>query len=292
MTGPLPSIALVTPSFEKGRFLEATIRSVLDQNYPSLEYAVVDGGSKDGSRDVLARYADRLAWWASEPDGGQYDAINKGFAHVGGDVMGWLNADDMHTPWTLAVVGDIFRRLPEVAWLTTLFPLVWNADGLAVRCRVARPFSRKGFMRGENLPGLGWHAGGWVQQESTFWRRSLWEAAGGRVDANIPDAADFDLWARFMTLAEPHAVEVPLAGFRRYGDQKTGTREPEYKAQALAALARHGGRPASAAASALRLALTRAVPNRLRPLAFRLRVLTPGNVIVHDNAGNWRIERR
>ncbi len=101
-------VSNVTPSFTQGRFLEQTVASVLDQRFEGLEYAVVDGGSTDESAAIIERYRDRLTYACSERDGGQYAAINKGFAQSRGEVMGWLNSDDKHTPWTLSVVAEIF----------------------------------------------------------------------------------------------------------------------------------------------------------------------------------------
>lgn len=117
-----PSISIVTPSYNRRRYLGDTIRSVLATGYPALEYAVVDGQSSDGSAELIAGHASRLAWWVSEPDGGQYDAINKGFARTSGEIMGWLNSDDLYLPWTLTVVGEVFAGLPQVEWITTAFP--------------------------------------------------------------------------------------------------------------------------------------------------------------------------
>jgi len=109
-----PKISVVTPSFNQGQYLEETIRSVLDQGYPNLEYFVMDGGSTDDSVEIIRKYADRLTGWVSEPDGGQMHAINKGFARATGDIMAWLNSDDKYCPWTFNVIGRIFAGLPEV----------------------------------------------------------------------------------------------------------------------------------------------------------------------------------
>src|SRR5687767_2056706 len=126
VAAPLPRISIVTPSYNQGRFLPHTLASVLGQDYPNLEYVVIDGGSADGSADAIRGRAAELSHWVSEPDAGQYDAINKGFARTTGEVMAWLNSDDLYTPWALQVVGEVFRQLPEVQWVTTLLPLHWD----------------------------------------------------------------------------------------------------------------------------------------------------------------------
>lgn len=262
-----PVISLVTPSFNQGGFLEATIRSVLDQGYPGLEYVVMDGGSCDGSLAIIERYASRLHAWSSAKDEGQYDAINKGFARTSGDIMGWLNSDDLHTPWTLSIVGEIFETFPEVSWLTTRYPMRWDAKGRVVSCTDVRGYSRRGLLLGENLPGQAGFSTWPIQQESTFWRRSLWDSAGGSLDASLDAGADFDLWMRFAKRADPVAVSVPLAGFRRHGDQKTSREIARYEEQAALAFQRSEGLRQPPLFGAFRRFCRDRMPSILTPLA-------------------------
>src|SRR3954447_3859663 len=130
----LPKISVVTPSFNQAEYLEETLRSVLDQEYTNLEYIVIDGGSTDGSVDIIRRYEDRLAYWVSEPDQGQYDALNKGFARTTGEIMAWLNSDDKYLDWTFSSVAEAMSKLPEIEWLTSQFQFFWDQKGRAMRC--------------------------------------------------------------------------------------------------------------------------------------------------------------
>jgi glycosyltransferase involved in cell wall biosynthesis len=240
-SGRLPRITVATPSYNQARFLEAAMSSVLDQGYPNLEYIVIDGGSTDGSVEIIRRHADRLHYWVSEKDGGQYDGLNKAFARSAGEVMGWLNSDDLLLPWTLEVVGELFLKFPEVEWVTTLFPLCVDERGCAVSCRPVEGYTRHGFLHGENLPGGRSHARGYLQQEGTFWRRSLWQRCGGALDTSLRWAGDFELWARFFASgAVPYGVPAPLGGFRYQPDQKTVHHLAEYVEEARQVLRRHG----------------------------------------------------
>ena len=239
----LPRISIVTPCLNHAAFLEETIRSVLDQNYPNLEYVIIDGGSTDGTVDIIRKYEKRLAFWVSEPDAGQYDAINKGFLHTTGDIMGWLNSDDKYLPWTFATLADVTSQLPQIEWITSLFHCFWDPRGYFARCEAHAGFSRNLVLRGGVLPGSGFYAPAFIQQESTFWRRSLWDKTGATIDISYSLAADFDLWMRLAQKAELFCLDVPLAGFRRHSAQKTANHMMEYLRQARESFAARGGHP-------------------------------------------------
>jgi glycosyltransferase involved in cell wall biosynthesis len=284
----LPTISIVTPSYNQAVFLDAAIGSVLGQNYPVAEYVVIDGGSSDGSVDIIRRHADRLHYWISEPDNGQYDAINKGFAHTTGEIMAWLNSDDQYTPWAFRIVAEIFANFPQIDWLTTLFPIVWDLRGQAARTGSVPGFSRQGFWRGEHLPNAGWYATCIVQQESTFWRRSLWERAGGRIDTSVKMAGDFALWAKFYSITDLYGVKTTLGGFRVHPDQKTAHLLSEYTAEAAQVLSSYGARPYSALESLIRSRFLKYIPVRL---ALRLKLRYPYPIVVHvDREDRWKVE--
>jgi len=240
--GVLPKISVVTPSFNQAEYLEETLRSVLDQEYPNLEYIVIDGGSTDGSVDIIRRYEDRLAYWVSEPDEGQYDALNKGFARSTGEIMAWLNSDDKYLDWTFSSVAEAMSNLPEIEWLTSQFQFFWDQQGRAMRCEWHPGFSRELVLRGGTLPGCGWPAWAFLQQESTFWRRSLWERAGGQLSTSYSLAGDYDLWMRFAGQAELYSLSVPLAGFRQHPGQKTARQMDAYIEEARACFQLRGGK--------------------------------------------------
>ena len=236
MPDQFPTISIVTPSYNQGRFLAEAMRSVLDQGYPAVEYVVIDGGSSDGSVETIRKYADRLTYWVSECDQGQYDAINKGFAHTTGEIMAWLNSDDKYLPSTFSIVADIFSAHPQVEWVTSVHPLTWNERGQVVTVDFSGGFNSCAFYRGSNLPVSGTHGRRWIQQESTFWRRSLWERAGGNLDLTFRYAADFELWARFFRHAELYGVSTLFGGFRAHGNQKSVIFREAYLEEAGAVL--------------------------------------------------------
>ena len=222
---PWPKVTVVTPSFNQVEFIEATIRSVLLQGYPNLEYIIIDGDSTDGSVGIIKKYEALISHWISESDMGQYDAVNKGFNLASGEIMTWLNSDDMYVPGCLWVVGSVFRTFEaKVQWITGV-PVSWDTEGHL--CRVShlpkycRDLIRKGCYEGRAL--------GWIQQESTFWRRSLWKKSGAALDCNWKLAADFELWLRFSKFADLYSVRNLMGGFRHHKSQKTTTKEAYYR---------------------------------------------------------------
>jgi glycosyltransferase involved in cell wall biosynthesis len=288
-----PRISVVTPALNQAPYIEATLKSVLDGSVAPAEYVVLDGGSTDGTAATIESYRERLTSWVSEPDDGQYDAIARGFERTTGEVMAWLNAGDLFLPWTLQLVGRLFARFPHVEWLTTQRPLAIDEHGIAIQSEYVGGYARESFLAGVNLPGGSWFARAGIQQESTFWRRSLWERAGGRLATELRYAGDFELWLRFFDHAEPYAVDVPLAGRRVHADQKTETLAP-YVDEARRVLEAAGGSlgARSRTRRAVYHALGRRPLRRLpRPLASPLRALgllhRARTVVWRD--GDWRL---
>jgi glycosyltransferase involved in cell wall biosynthesis len=214
----LPTFTIVTPNLNGGCYLEQTVQSVLNQGYPNLEYFVVDGASTDNSLEIIKKHESQLANWISEPDKGMYDAINKGFSNSHGEVMAYLNSDDLYAPWTLNLVGEVFLRFPQIEWLTTNFPSYWDGNANLVLTARVGGVNRKWVREGHYLPYSGSSI---IQQETTFWRRSLWEKAGGYMDGKFRLAGDAELWLRFAKYAEPYCIEAVLGGFRVHKTQQT-----------------------------------------------------------------------
>jgi ADP-heptose:LPS heptosyltransferase/GT2 family glycosyltransferase len=209
-----PRIAMVTPSFGQRDFLGRTLGSVLEQAYPNLLYVVQDGGSTDGSVDVIRAHAGRLHAWTSEKDAGQADAIRRGFARVEGDLgpddaMAWLNSDDLLAPGALAFVGRYFAEHPEVDVIYGHRIIIDENDGEVGRWVMPR----------HDPETLEWID--YVPQETMFWRKRAWDLAGG-IDPTFQFALDWDLLARFQQ-AGCRMVRVPwfLGAFRVHSAQKT-----------------------------------------------------------------------
>jgi glycosyltransferase involved in cell wall biosynthesis len=205
----LPRIALVTPSYNTGRYVADAIQSVLAQDYPNLDYLVMDGGSTDQTLDVLRSFGNRVRW-ISQPDAGQSDAIRRGFEQTSGEVLGWLNADDVLAPGALRTIGEFFSEHPDAALVYGDASYV-DAAGVPIGpCVNVEPFSVKRLF----------YYSDFIVQPAAFFRRSAYEAVGG-LDSKLHFGMDYDLW---LKLARAHKVVYlpqPLARYRWLTDNKT-----------------------------------------------------------------------
>ncbi|MBC8488104.1 MAG: glycosyltransferase [Bacteroidetes bacterium] len=215
MIKTFPKISIVTPSLNQALFLEETILSVLDQDYPNLEYIIIDGVSTDGSVDIIRKYADRLTYWVSEPDRGMYDAISKGFAISSGEILAWINSDDIYFDNAFHTVVDIFTQIPEVDWITGRCGYIDSSGNFTDKAR-KKLYKRELLKRGFYKSPYSYV----VNQNAVFWRRSLWEKVHG-CDKNLKAAGDFVLWTKFAEFSELYFVDHVFSAFRRHENQIT-----------------------------------------------------------------------
>lgn len=205
-----PLVSIVTPSFNQEKFLRLTIESVLSQDYPNLEYSIIDGGSSDGSVEIIQEYENSLSYWESIPDKGQTDAINKGFARAKGKYLAWLNSDDIYQPGAVSEAVDCLENHPEIGMVYGDCDFI-DAQGRrigqfpAAQTNLSR--LRRGYVH--------------IPQQSSFFRADLWHRVGP-LDPSFYFAMDYDLWVRIAQQAL--LVYLPghtWASFRLHGDAKT-----------------------------------------------------------------------
>ncbi len=215
----LPTISIVTPSYNQATMLERTIRSVLDQDYPQLQYVIQDGGSTDHSVDIIRRYASRLHHWDSRPDEGQAHAIQLGFARTDGQVMGWLNSDDILLPGALWEIARFFQKNPDVD-VAYGHRLIIDEQDHEVGRWVLPANTHK------YLP---W--ADYLAQESVYWTRQIWDRVHG-IDRSFQFAMDWDLFLRFRR-ASARFQRIPrmIGGFRLHENQKTAAQIADVGAQ-------------------------------------------------------------
>ncbi|MGF1513557.1 MAG: glycosyltransferase [Elainellaceae cyanobacterium] len=221
---PWPKISIVTVSFNHGQFIEETIRSVLGQGYPNLEYIIIDGGSTDETSSILRWYDSELSYWISESDSGQSNALNKGFCRATGDIFAWLNSDDRYLPHTLARVAIAFDT--------------YQTDMVVGGCQLVQDYQDSPFKTHRSKFPVGqvvplpledlldiencWHQGEFFYQPEVFWTQDLWQRAGGQLDETLFYSMDYDLWVRMAQqgAALVHSSDA-LALYRVHSDQKT-----------------------------------------------------------------------
>ena len=204
-----PRITVVTPSFNQAAYLERTIRSVLDQGYPNLEYIIVDGGSTDGSVDIIRRYADRLAWWVSEPDRGQTDALNKGLQRATGEWVAWQNSDDIYYPGTFHDLAVAAAKHPQAGLIIGDMMLIDEHDCPLRDIRYVKPSYKALLAEGMLLA-----------NQATFWRRSLQEKVG-LLDEAYHCSFDYEWFLRLAQRAEGIHVDRIWGALRLHGETKT-----------------------------------------------------------------------
>lgn len=231
----LPKISIVTPSYNQAKYIKATIDSVLSQNYPNLEYFVMDGGSTDGTVEILKSYGNKISW-ESVKDKGQTDAINKGLKKCSGDIMAYLNSDDVYMPGALMAVGEYYSNT--------------NADWITGDCIVidenGKP-SRGGWIVRTYKRLLMWFysrntlmiADSMLPQPSTFWSKKAWEKVGEFND-EYHYVMDYDYWLRLSKYYRPHDLKIVLSGFRAQPDSKSETSRQKLMDEGDLALHRNG----------------------------------------------------
>ena len=285
----LPRISIVTSCYNHENFIERTIRSVLDQRYPNLEFVVVNDGSTDNSGEIIRRFQDEISRYIELSDfrPSPVFALNRAFETVSGDILGWLNSDDILLPKSLFVVAQVFQDLPEAAWITGQASTINGRDEI-VNTRVRRK-TKLDFLNGD------WAV---IQQESTFFRRSIWENSGAKLDETW--AFDTELWTRFFENEELVHVDAPLGAFRR-GSQSRSTRNrseflshSDAKIDGMRSRASFGDRLSSLLWKGWQVRplaqLMRAVPNRLLVLFFpKMSELVASYVFEEDR---WQMSRR
>lgn len=226
----------MTPSFNQAAYLEQTIRSVLLQQYPALEYLVLDGGSTDGSPRIIEHYAPWLSFWRSAPDGGQSAAVADGFAHSSGDLLGWVNSDDLLLPGCLLRVGRFMAEHPDAGCVVGGTILV-DTRLRPVRDRLGLPRLNRGAP--ETLARMLSRRGCAFYQPASFWRRSIYEAAGG-LAPEFQFAMDFDLYLR-MAQVRPFAhIDALVACLRLHGASKSSRLQAVRDRECAAILRRYG----------------------------------------------------
>lgn len=209
MTISYPKITVITPSFNQGHFLERTIQSVLNQNYPNLEYIIIDGGSKDGSVEIIQKYEQYLAYWVSEEDHGQAHAINKGLKRATGDWVAWQNSDDIFYPDTLHALAGAVVKSPESTLIIGNMNLIDEHEQVINNLKYVRPTYRSLMAEGMVLT-----------NQAAFWRKSIHQSIG-YLNENLHYGFDFEWFLRVLKDGRATHVNQTWGGLRMHSQTKT-----------------------------------------------------------------------
>lgn len=207
-------VSIIMPVFNGEKYIEYALKSIIDQTYKNIQLILVDGGSNDSTIEIVKKYADKIDLIISEKDDGMYDAINKGFSNSDGELMLWLNSDDYLFPNAIKTVVDLMEIFPEVSWVTGRKAYMDHTSRIrkvGVFGTVYRSLIKKGFYRGQGL--------GYIMQETTFWKRSLYDRAGGFINTNYKLASDYELWVRFSNYEILYSINTLLGAFRQHPTQ-------------------------------------------------------------------------
>jgi glycosyltransferase involved in cell wall biosynthesis len=221
MSPQFPKVSIVTINYNGAQYLEACILSVISQEYPNLEYIIIDGGSSDQSIKIIKKYQKFITYWVSEPDNGMYHALQKGFDKSTGEIMAWLNSDDLYHPKSLFIIAEFFSQNNEIDWVMGC-PTGFDSQGRSFQGSgdIYPAWSKFRYYNYDYK---------WIQQESTFWRRSLWEKAGSIFNLQLRYAGDGELWLRFFRHALLYCIPYFIGGFRVTGqDQQSAKYYIEY----------------------------------------------------------------
>lgn len=252
----LPRITIITPSYNQGEFIEQTIRSVLDQGYPDLEYIVMDGGSTDQTISILRKYEGQL-YWISEKDRGQSHAINKGLKMASGEVVAFLNSDDLYEPGALRAVGEFFARYPEAAWVTGKCRII-DQHGREVRKAITLYKNLWLHLRRyEVLLVLNY-----ISQPATFWRRQVVNEVGFLIETPYY-TMDYEYWLRIGQRFRLWFINRYLACFRIHPASKSGSSAQAQFDEELEAVQRYTRSPLLIGLHRLHSSITVAVYKRL-----------------------------
>jgi glycosyltransferase involved in cell wall biosynthesis len=245
-----PKLSIVVPSLNQGSFIEETLSSLVNQECVSkeqLEVIVIDGGSSDQTLDILRKFGGRIDYWISERDGGQTDALRKGFSVATGNLLGWLCADDLLTPRAVKSVLDFFAATPHAAFVYG--DALWIAhDGCPEQLKREIPFNWFIWLNDHN----------YIPQPAAFWRRDLYDAVGG-VDSSFEVAMDTDLFARFALKQKPWHVSQVWALMRRYPEQKNQRLRNKSNQEDNVVRGRHGVASTNRAFVTVRFATAKAI---------------------------------